>query len=418
MVGLDSEPRVEARPGKPAGKIPREKPTPQMRETGSKSGLARWGQNLLLVVISLALALGLVEVALRIYNPLGFRIKGDQIVLRVNKKEIIEYHDRKLDRFVSVTRNSLGFRGEEPPRDFGRWLTIVTVGGSTTECVENDDRHTWTYFLGETLQQDFHPLWINNAGLSGHSTYGHIILMKDYLAKLKPKVVVFLVGLNEVENRNFGEYDRERILRSFSRRSFRSLDSFLSALSGYSEAATAILNLKRYFLTTTTFARGHQETHLEKLGTLTNTDEFRAHLRQVHQEKYLGLYQQRLEELVKISREISLLPVFLTQPLLTGKAVDEVTGVDLGEINFRHQMNGETAWEILELYNQVTREVGRRDGILVIDLAREMPKSSKYFCDFTHYTNAGGAKVAEIVYEDLRPFLAQNFPDYQRGPKN
>jgi len=389
-----------------------------MPETGSKSSLVKWGQNLLLVLLSLVLALGIVELALRIYNPLGFRIKGDQIVLPVNKKEIIEYHDRKLDRYVTVTRNSLGFRGEEPPRDFGRWLTLVTVGGSTTECVENDDRHTWTFFLGKALQQDFQPLWINNAGLSGHSTYGHIILMQDYLVKLKPKVVVFLVGLNEVENRNFGEYDRERILRGFSLRSFRSLDAFLSSLSGHSEAATAILNLKRYFFTTATLARGHQETDLEKIGTLRNTEEFRAQLRQLHQEKYLGLYEQRLQELIKISRANSLMPVFLTQPLLTGKAVDDLTGVDLGEINFRHHMNGETAWEILELYNQVTREVGKREGVLVIDLARKMPKSSSYFCDFTHYTNAGGAKVAQIVSEDLGPYLAQNFPDYRLGRKN
>ena len=49
-------------------------------------------KNILVLLISLILVLGICEIILRVYNPLGFRIKGDKIILPINKKEII-YHE-------------------------------------------------------------------------------------------------------------------------------------------------------------------------------------------------------------------------------------------------------------------------------------------------------------------------------------
>jgi hypothetical protein len=56
--------------------------------------------------------------------------------------------------------------------------------------------------------------------------------------------------------------------------------------------------------------------------------------------------------------------------------------------------------------------VGKEKGVLVIDLAREMPKNSNYYYDLTHYTNTGAEKVADIISRDLQPYLAWKFPGY------
>src|SRR4030065_2841368 len=113
-------------------------------------------KNILVLLISLILVLGICEIILRVYNPLGFRIKGDQIILPVNKKEII-YHEGsgKLDRVVVHQRNSLGFRGPEPPGNFADWLTIITVGGSTTECYDLPEDQTWPHPVEEKLHHGF-----------------------------------------------------------------------------------------------------------------------------------------------------------------------------------------------------------------------------------------------------------------------
>ncbi len=56
--------------------------------------------------------------------------------------------------------------------------------------------------------------------------------------------------------------------------------------------------------------------------------------------------------------------------------------------------------KILELYNDVLRNDSSR--ITVIDLARKMPKNSRYYYDFIHFTNEGAEKVAEILAEELQ----------------
>ena len=73
------------------------------------------------------------------------------------------------------------------------------------------DEKTWTARLGSRLKDYFGPVWINNAGLDGHSTYGHIVLLEDHVAKLHPKVVFFLVGANDVAQAVTGEFESENI---------------------------------------------------------------------------------------------------------------------------------------------------------------------------------------------------------------
>jgi lysophospholipase L1-like esterase len=387
----------------------------EVSQTTMWGRLGNIGKNLLVLLISLLLVLGLCELILRVYNPLGFRIKGDKIILPINKKEIIHHEHGlgKLDQVVVQQRNSLGFRGPEPPADFSRDLTIVTVGGSTTECFDLAENQTWPHDLGVNLQRHFNHLWLNNAGLSGNSTFGHYILMQDYLVKLKPKVVIFLVGINDLGLR--GERDFDQRIHGVN---FRSLERFLASLAVHSELATAALNLYRYYFPKSTMINNQndpQETDFKKLPPFAVSDVARTALLKDHQDHYVQPYKTRLEKLITICREHNILPVLLTQPVLYGGGVDEATGVDLDHRFVAQDMDGATAWQVLELYNGITREVGRERGVLVIDLARQMPKNSLYYFDLMHYTNAGAAKVADIIATQLTTYLAKRFPEYYQG---
>ena len=87
--------------------------------------------------------------------------------------------------------------GSTQPKDWSEYLTIVTIGGSTTECFYLSDNKTWQYFLQQHLSRYYKKVWINNAGLDGQSTVGHIILLNDYVIKLKTKASLFLLGGND-----------------------------------------------------------------------------------------------------------------------------------------------------------------------------------------------------------------------------
>ena len=58
--------------------------------------------------------------------------------------------------------------------------------------------------------------------------------------------------------------------------------------------------------------------------------------------------------------------------------------------------------------------MAQRNGVLFIDLARELPRNSAYYYDYLHYTEAGAAQVAGIVDRDLEPFLAARYPSFKK----
>ena len=132
-------------------------PQPDINKTTKPSRLKNFAKNFSLILLSLIFALSICEITLRFYNPFGFRIKGDNIVLPVNKTEIL-HHGKctKIDALVVHHNNSLGFKGPEPPKDFADWLTMVTVGGSTTECLEiaatRPGRISWESNYSPTLR--------------------------------------------------------------------------------------------------------------------------------------------------------------------------------------------------------------------------------------------------------------------------
>ncbi len=350
------------------------------------------------------MALLLLEGLLRVYNPLEIRFKPDRIVLPVYKRYVFantEKFPTKLPKTTIHTKNGLGFRGAPPPRDFQDWLTIITIGGSTTECFYLSDGRTWPDLLGRDLSRKFNRVWLNNAGLDGATTYRHLILLDDYVVKLGPKVVLFLVGINDV-----GAGD----LAGAEPRRGHDLAHRWRSLLYRSEVYALGQNLFRYLLAQT---RGlhHSEIDLRKVGTLESLPAGAAEkMLDDYQKNSLPFYTQRLEKLVKVCRDHGMEPVFVTQPTLYGPGIDPVTGVNLATVKLGDDLNGALMFQAVELYNGVTRQVAQAQGVLLIDLARELPRNSAYYYDYLHYTEAGAAQVARIIEVQLSPFLAARYP--------
>ena len=187
-------------------------------------------------------ALAVLEVLLRVYNPLEIRFRPDRIVLPVHKRYIFDNTEKfptKLAKTTIHTKNSLGFRGEAPPPDFRDYLTIITIGGSTTECFYLSDGRTWPDLLGQKLSREFHRVWVNNAGLDGATTYRHLILMEDYIVTLRPKVVLFLMGINDVGTGDIEAAEKQQV---------HSAATATRALLYRSEVYALGQNLYRYFI--------------------------------------------------------------------------------------------------------------------------------------------------------------------------
>lgn len=165
-------------------------------------------KNLKALLFGCVVALLLCEIVLRIYNPFATYTRHGKLVLPANQKTVFENKwISQLDKKINYSRNSLGFRGTEPVDSIHKLNSIITIGGSTTECRFLSDSTTWPFLLGEHLKDSIPNLWLNNAGIDGHSTFGHLLLLKEYVLKLKPKYVLFLTGVNDVETEQPVSFD-------------------------------------------------------------------------------------------------------------------------------------------------------------------------------------------------------------------
>jgi lysophospholipase L1-like esterase len=368
-----------------------------------------------LLLLGVGLSLGLLELALRVFNPLGARLWGDRIVLQPNSSQTItNVRNPRLDPTIHFSRNSLGFRGPEPPRDFADSLTLLAVGGSTTECWYLSDGKDWPAVLGRRLAERFSDAWVNNAGMEGHSTFGHLLLLDQWIVKLRPKIVLFLVGINDVEREDLKAGDRALAAGEPADR----WDALVGAAARHSAVVATLVNLgrsrraERLNLT-------HGDVRLRRLPPLPLKPEQRRNTLLLHEQRYVPGFRQRVERLLAASRAGGIEPVLVTQPALYGEGLDDVTGVDLAKVTVdndpEHLLNGSLAWRVLELYNDTSRAIGREQGVFVVDLARRLPKSSRYFYDFVHLTNEGAEAVGDLVAQELCPFLAERFADKARS---
>jgi lysophospholipase L1-like esterase len=360
-------------------------------------------RRLKILSVQLVIAFVLLEAALRFYNPIPARVRGSDIVLPARHVYRFDNGEaaRKLDRVTVHTKNVLGFRGPDPPRDFADRLTILTIGGSTTEGLFLSDGRTWTDELTRQLEPQFPGVWVNNAGIDGHTTYGHLVLLRSFVVQLRPKVAVFLVGANDVGLAAPNTFDEGIVLpQSGARRA-------INALARYSETVSLGVNLARAAVARNR-GLGHSEIDVRRSAHLVLNPDAMARTEDDY-EKYLPDYAERLRRIASLTRANGIEPVFVTQPALFGDVIDPVTAVNLAEVQVNGRGNGHLEWRLLERVNTQTRRVAGEAGILLVDLAAELPKDSTYFYDFLHFTNAGSTRVGGIVASHLIPYLRRTF---------
>jgi lysophospholipase L1-like esterase len=359
---------------------------------------SRWADAAALLAGILA-ALVLLECGLRIFEPFPVRVLGDRISLAVDREWRYQGPAGSLlDPVIVHRRNNIGFRGEVylPSQDS---LRLFVVGGSTTACTYLSEGKTWPDRLRQQLRESFPSIWLNNAGLDGHSTFAHQILLRDHLARYQPDVLLFLAGINDMGRGDLAKSGRSRVRQrglaaAFERSEVAALANALirSRLARERRISHNTEGLKKSWLV-------DWELDPNAVSSIVSAADAE-----------LDAYRERLHRLVREGQELGAGVVLLTQPALYGPGIDDRTQLDLGAI-YVDGVDGETAWEMLERYNDMTRSVAKTAGIPLIDLASTMVKSSRFYYDTIHFTNEGADRVAALVYQELCPFLAARFPD-------
>lgn len=98
---------------------------------------------------------------------------------------------------VTYTRDRYGLRGHYGrPED----ITVLTLGGSTTDQRYIADGLTWQDELERRLRAAGKTVHVANAGVDGHSSFGHLASYRYWfplIPGLKPAYTILYVGIND-----------------------------------------------------------------------------------------------------------------------------------------------------------------------------------------------------------------------------
>jgi lysophospholipase L1-like esterase len=390
--------------------------------------VVRIGAVALLLVASFAIAIGLAETALRLLvRP------PDTYSMLTPGTRIFEPDARYVSGVVGPARyevNALGYRGPAFGADAAQYR-ILLVGGSTTECTLLDVSEHWGTLVQNDLQRtrDGRAIWVGNVGRSGLTARDHAITIK-YLLRQYPRIdlILVLAGVNDLTAalRQGNAYelplpitdpaaDRRQIRNTFS---ISPLGFHRPIVDGAAATKSSwITETRLYDLARRVRTAGRAREVINTLGG-SNVGVWRSHRQSASQiidelpslEAPLAEYRTNLQAIIRAASENGADVVFLTQPSLwrPDLTAEEARLLWLGGIGPFQEQPGQPYYSVpalaqaMALYNQTMLEVCQAQGLACFDLAAALPSDTTMMYDDVHFTEAGSARIGELVAQHLR----------------
>ena len=102
------------------------------------------------------------------------------------------------EKEILHTRDKYGFRKSCKNIDE---INVISIGGSTTDQRYINDGKTFQDYIEKYYKKKNKKICIANAGVSGHTTFGHIESFKSWfnlIENFNPKYFILYIGLNDV----------------------------------------------------------------------------------------------------------------------------------------------------------------------------------------------------------------------------
>jgi lysophospholipase L1-like esterase len=365
-----------------------------------------------LVVASTVMTLGVVEAALRLAMPVGYFIWKPHTSRTFKPAPEVMPGVSGVSQFRT---NSQGLRADEPVEADA--YRVLTLGGSTTECLYLDQSEAWPQLLQDKLGAAGYrlPVWVGNGGMSGRNSRHHVLAMRHLpLKQMRIDSVVVLAGINDLSIRlsQADAYDPDALIKPAQEERLRA-ETFLGLHRADPSAAwyrrTVLWQMARSLkarLVESPVARGAQD----DAGTVY--EQWRRHrqlagrwLRELPDLRTgLAEYERNLREIAGIARANSVRLVFMTQPTLWHASMPPDSDRLLwfggvGDFQVRRGQPYYTAEALAEgmrQYNDVMLRICESEKLECIDLG-SLPKDTSVFYDDVHFNEAGSRRVADIV---------------------
>jgi lysophospholipase L1-like esterase len=312
------------------------------------------------------------------------------------------------------TTNSLGIRGDE--LSAGDDYRMLTLGGSTTECLYLDDSEAWPHMLQQRLNeyQSEVKVWVGNIGKSGHSTRDHLLQM-ELLVPRYPEIdaVILLVGANDLlvhlrsdEGSPSGSPealgDREQLLlHAFTEFPLRGKSFFertriwrgIARLTERMKATRQVAVQDRAGSALTIWRRARRSA--PKIGELPDLS------------AAIEEYKENLRAIADIGQRYGIRTILITQPTMWQSDVPPeldrllLMGARGGFPIANTYYTVDALTQALRAYNTALWSICSELSLDCVDLTPLLPQDTSVFYDDFHFNESGADKVATALAKQL-----------------
>jgi lysophospholipase L1-like esterase len=269
---------------------------------------------------------------------------------------------------VDVRINSWGFRDDEvvePVPDNA--LRVWIVGGSTTfDIYSRDNASAWPNLVEDRLQAALpeRAVEVLNAGIPGDALMGSVEELQTWGARFEPDLVVLYHGPNDLRMQR----RQEELQKGPPPLPPQSLLSRLA---------------------------------LHRLLARTSRPKPWTGELAFVPERHLRMASDGLRAAIRQTRQLGAEPVLVTHPLRVVRSEDGALGPEMNELASLLMLPGEEAIKALDAYNELVREMAKRERIQLIEVAPAVDSSPENWGDLTHFRRPGSEICAQVVAEAL-----------------
>jgi lysophospholipase L1-like esterase len=280
-------------------------------------------------------------------------------------------------------------------------LTIAFLGGSTTECVYVTEDNRFPYLVGRLLERQTH-LKVNsyNAGRSGNNSLHSINILMNKVVNLKPDIVVMMHNINDMA------------ILMYDKTYWNDHPSRSPLIEKPPTFKTVGQDLEQTFhlLRDLTFPNLSRELkQWSPFGGRGKKDEFhgvRGKKITIDQDMLVREFSLNLQTFINICRAREITPVLMTQASRLTESPDPLIKKLMRQLEVSQGITYADFKSAFDRLNQTIRDVGAKNRVLVIDLAREIPPVKENIADVAHFNDRGSRLVAARIAAGLTPVIA------------
>ncbi|GAK51904.1 hypothetical protein U14_03150 [Candidatus Moduliflexus flocculans] len=310
-----------------------------------------------------------------------------------NIQRLYPYHQHT----IKYRRDQYGLRGDfTNPSE----ITMLTVGGSTTDQRYINEGETWQDVLSQNFTHLGKCIIVANAGVDGQSSIGHA---KNFdwwfpsIPELHPQYILFYIGINDFYNDIESFYDplaikemthnTQRVIQTIRQNSavfyvVRTLITIYNALVAKIDHGSVNFNNINWVTT-----------------PILSTDDYERLMR-----PRLNAYALRLQILCDKTYKMGAIPIFVTQPTRNYRFYhNEFQGIAELPEYFGATINGIDYYYMMRKLDAVTMQICQENHGICIDMDQEVKLWQDHdFYDRFHMTPTGTRKIGDYLFNSLK----------------